>query len=121
MPSFWKSAPSAIATDDKRRQRESTYAANSRLARIRDGHHCRICGSQFTLETHHVVPRSLVGKLLRDALSNLITVCHEDHRLVTRHVIKIEPVDPALGANGKVRVMKFDAAEKGYVVASEGA
>lgn len=121
MPSFWKTAPSAIATDEKRRQRDNTYAANSRLARIRDGHHCRICGSQFTLETHHVVPRSLVGKLLRDALSNLITLCHDCHEQVTRHLVKLQPVDPQAGANGKVRVTKYDEAEKGYVMVTEAA
>lgn len=121
MPSFWKSAPAAIATDEKRRQRESTYATNSRLARIRDGHHCRICGSQFTLETHHVRPRSLVGKLMRDALANLITLCHACHEQVTRHVMKLQLHNETLGANSYVRVMKFDADEKGYVVAHEAA
>jgi 5-methylcytosine-specific restriction endonuclease McrA len=73
------------------------------------------------LETHHVVPRSLVGKLLRDALANLITLCHSCHEEVTRHIVKLHPVDAALGANGKVRVTKFDEAEKGYVTVTEAA
>jgi 5-methylcytosine-specific restriction endonuclease McrA len=121
VPSFWKAAPVALSREDKRHAVESEYRKNSRLARIRDAHHCRVCGSQFNLETHHVVPRSLVGKLLRNALSNLITVCHSCHELCTRHVVKLTPMDPERGANGKMRVTKYDAAEKGYVTVTEAA
>jgi 5-methylcytosine-specific restriction endonuclease McrA len=121
MPSCWKDAPSAISKDEKRRHRGSTYAANSKLARIRDGRHCRICGSQFALETHHLIPRSLVGKSLRDEVSNLITLCHDCHEQVTRHVMKLQVLDQMRGANGKVRVVKYDDAEKGYVMVMEAA
>lgn len=121
MPSCWKDAPSVISKDEKRRQRGSTYAKNSRAARIRDGHHCRVCGGAFNLETHHLIPRSLVGKALRDEPSNLITLDRDCHEQVTRHVIKLAPVDLQKGANGKVRVTKFDADEKGYVTVTEAA
>jgi 5-methylcytosine-specific restriction endonuclease McrA len=116
-----KPLPSAISKDEKRKERGSTYAQNSRLARVRDGHHCRICGSQFNLETHHLVPRSLVGKALRNETSNLITLDRECHEQVTRHVMKLQPLDAALGANGKVRVIKWDKDEQGYVTVTEAA
>jgi 5-methylcytosine-specific restriction endonuclease McrA len=121
MPSCWKDAPSAISKDEKRRQRGSTYATNSRRAKNRDGYHCRICGGGFNLETHHLIPRSLVGKTLRDEVSNLITLCHKDHEQVTRHVLKLQPIDPVLGANGKVMVLKFAKDEQGYVTVTEAA
>jgi 5-methylcytosine-specific restriction endonuclease McrA len=116
-----KPQPSAISRMDKRRADDSEYARNSKLARIRDGHHCRICGALQALETHHLVPRSLVGKALRHALSNLLTACRECHELVTRHVIRLYAVDPQQGANGKIRVTKYDEAEKGYVTVAEAA
>jgi 5-methylcytosine-specific restriction endonuclease McrA len=121
MPSCWKSAPSAIAKDEKRRNRNNTYAKNSNLAKNRDGYHCRICGGGFNLETHHLVPRSLVGKAIRDELSNLITLDRDCHEQVTRHVIKLSPVDAQQGANGKVRVTKYSEEEKGYVTITEAA
>lgn len=121
MPSCWKEAPSAISRVDRKSATEAEYRRNSATARIRDGHHCRICGTQFALETHHLVPRSLVGKALRHALSNLLTLCHDCHEQVTRHLVKLYAVDPQQGANGKVRVTKYDEAEKGYVTIMEAA
>jgi 5-methylcytosine-specific restriction endonuclease McrA len=121
MPSCWKDAPSAISKGESKRQRERFYLENCRLARIRDGHHCRICGGQFNLETHHLVPRSLVGKANRDHLSNLVTVCREDHEQVTRHVIRLYPLDPEQGANGKLKVVKYCKHEQGYVTVTEAA
>jgi 5-methylcytosine-specific restriction endonuclease McrA len=112
-----KPQPVAISRMDKKRADDSLYAKNSRLARIRDGHHCRICGALQALEAHHLVPRSLVGKALRHALSNLLTLCHDCHVLVTQHVIKLYAVDEQLGANGKVRVEKWDSDVEDYIVA----
>lgn len=113
-----KPAPSAIERDERRAGRETEYRKNSRLARIRDGNHCRVCGSAFGLESHHVVPRSLVGKALRDQVANLLTVCAEDHALFTRHVLKVEG---QMDANLPLRILKFDKDEGGYVLYREAA
>jgi 5-methylcytosine-specific restriction endonuclease McrA len=113
MPSFWKGAPSAIGKHEKRVARESLYKRNSRLARDRDGHHCRLCGSGTALETHHVIPRSLAGKKVRDTKANLITLCNECHEQVTRHLIKLYAGKD--GTDGPVRAEKWSAREGGYV------
>lgn len=112
-----KPRPFVLSRMEKQSAENAEYVTNSKLARARDHHHCRICGSQFSLETHHVVPRSLVGKSLRDDPSNLLTVCHDDHVLITRHVIKLYPLDTAAGANGPLRVEKFDRDVKDWIVA----
>lgn len=46
--------------------------------RLRDGDHCRFCGSSRGLQLHHVMYRSEGGP---DEASNLITLCDEHHRL----------------------------------------
>jgi 5-methylcytosine-specific restriction endonuclease McrA len=118
-----KPAPVEIDRSDRKRSRESTYRRNSKLARERDHHHCRVCGSQFGLETHHLVPRSLVGKALRDERRNLVTLCGGEgncHQLVTRHVIELQAMTDR-GADGPLSVSKFDKAEGGYIVITERA
>jgi 5-methylcytosine-specific restriction endonuclease McrA len=119
MPSFWKGAPSAIGKHEKRAARESTYKRNSRLARDRDGHHCRLCGTGTALETHHVIPRSLAGKKVRDTVQNLLTLCNECHEQVTRHLIKLYAGKD--GTDGPVRAEKWSAREGGYVVVRRAA
>lgn len=118
---FPKPAPVAISRWEKKRADDAEYERNSKKARKRDHHHCRICGALNVLETHHLVPRSLVGKALRHALSNLVTLCHDCHELVTQHVIKLYAVDPEEGANGFLRVTRFNKDEGGYVVETEAA
>lgn len=117
-----KPAPSEIARQEREAERDAIYRKNSKAARIRDGHHCRCCGSMFNLETHHLVPRSLVGKALRDRVTNLVTLCRDCHTDVTRHVVKLFPIVPELGAAaGNLRVTRWDKNEGGYVVISEAA
>lgn len=113
-----KPAPNAIADDEKQAARDAVYRKNSKEARRLDGHRCRVCGSSFSLETHHVVPRSLVGKLLRDALENLLTTCHDCHELFTKHVLKVEG---STNARKPLRILKFDKDEGGYVLFREAA
>jgi hypothetical protein len=61
-------------------------------------------------ECHHVVPRSLGGS---HDVSNLLSVSAKAHAEFTKHILKIEgPTD----ANGKLRVLKYSDAEKGYVL-----
>jgi 5-methylcytosine-specific restriction endonuclease McrA len=106
---------------EKKKAENTEYERNSRAARIRDRHHCRICGSMFNLETHHLVPRSIAGRSVRHSLSNLITVCRDHHEEITRHVLRLYPLDLVEGANGKVRVEKFDKDVNDYIVAMEAA
>ncbi len=113
-----KPAPRVLGRDEKRSDRANEYRRNSRLARERDGHHCRCCGSQHGLETHHVVPRSLVGKALRDSLANLLTACRDCHEQFTRHVLKVEG---STDANKPLRILKYDKDEGGYVLFREAA
>ncbi len=119
--SLQKPAPREIDRDERRRTRESEYRRNAKLARRRDNKHCRICGAHQNLETHHVVPRSLAGKTIRDAMSNLLTVCHDCHELITRHVIKLYAHEPLAGANGKFRVERWSDTEGGFVLAMNAA
>jgi hypothetical protein len=120
-----KPAPAEIARQEREAARDATYRKNAKEARVRDGHRCRICGSMFNLETHHFIPRSLAGRKLRDRVDNLVTLCGGDggcHPLVTRHVIKLYAIDPALGTAARnLRVEKFDKDEGDYIVAIEAA
>ena len=54
-----------------------------RLVRLRDGHRCRRCGRNYSLEVHHttycVAGKSIVGKEM-DYLDCLETLCEECHR-----------------------------------------
>ena len=43
----------------------------------RDGYRCRHCGDSNGLHPHHVIFKSHGG---RDALNNLLTLCHTCHR-----------------------------------------
>lgn len=43
---------------------------------------CRVCGGAPPNELHHLVPRAQGGA---DTESNLVPLCHEDHRRVTRY------------------------------------
>jgi 5-methylcytosine-specific restriction endonuclease McrA len=116
---MFKPAPVEIERREKRAGRETAYKKASAAARKRDGARCRLCGDHRNLESHHVVPRSLVGKAQRDSVANLITLCAECHQDVTRHVVKLYPGPD--GANGLVRVEKYSKAEGGYVVVREAA
>lgn len=117
--------PAEIARQEREAARETTYKKNAKAARTRDGNRCRLCGSMLNLETHHFIPRSLAGRKVRDRVDNLITLCGGDagcHPLVTKHVIKLYAIDPALGtAVRNIRAEKFSKDEGGYVLAIETA
>lgn len=102
-----KPAPRAVDQRAKRATRDAQYRAGSAEARARDGHRCRLCGDHRNIETHHVRPRSLVGKAQRDTVANLLTLCSACHLDVTQKVIKLYAHDEAAGANGFLRVEKW--------------
>lgn len=105
-----KPRPSALDKQARKAGRETAYKQASKAARSRDGHRCRICGSAVAVETHHLRPRSLVGKARRDELRNLVTLCGGPgscHEQVTRHVVKLYAHDEAEGANGFLRVERW--------------
>jgi 5-methylcytosine-specific restriction endonuclease McrA len=108
-----KPAPSVIERDERRASRETTYRKASAAARLRDGSRCRLCGDHRTLETHHVEPRSTVGRSKRDTLPNLITLCNSCHREVTTHVIKLHPGPD--GANGLIRAERYSKPHKDWL------
>jgi 5-methylcytosine-specific restriction endonuclease McrA len=114
--------PAAVVRQTRDAARDKVYRDNSKLARERDGHHCRVCGSLFNLETHHLVPRSLAGRDVRDLVANLVTLCADCHKDVTKHIVKLFPIVPELGAAAcNLRVEKFDKDEGDYLVAMEAA
>lgn len=102
-----KAAPAAFERDERRADRDTTYKKASAAARKRDGSRCRLCGDHRTLETHHLRPRSLVGKAQRDELRNLVTICAECHQQVTKHIVKLYALDEAEGANGFLHVERW--------------
>jgi 5-methylcytosine-specific restriction endonuclease McrA len=109
-----KPRPVALDKHQRRVARESLYKRNSRLARERDRHRCRLCDSDFSLETHHVIPRSLAGKNVRDTVPNLVTLCRSCHENVTRHVVRLY-VTAEEGANGPMRAFQWSEREVGWV------
>lgn len=108
-----KPAPAAIAKHERRAGRETELRKHAKLARERDGGHCRLCGDHRNLETHHVVPRSLVGKAARDTVANLLTVCQSCHREVTEHIVKLYPGPK--GANGLIRAERYSKPHRDYL------
>lgn len=106
-------APTAIAKHERRASRETSYKKASAAIRVRDGFRCRLCGDHRNLETHHVEPRSRAGKAVRDSEKNLITLCASCHRDCTEHIVKLYPGPD--GANGLVRVTRYDKHAKDYL------
>ena len=47
----------------------------------RDGHRCKVCGSQNNLQAHHIIPWSATcdGDELRHDINNGITLCRDCH------------------------------------------
>ncbi len=100
-----KGAPKAAEKHARTAERETAYRTGSTAARRRDGGRCRLCGDHRNLETHHVRPRSLVGKERRDRIENLLTLCATCHQDVTKHIVKLYPGPE--GANGLIRVERW--------------
>lgn len=55
-----------------------------KVARLRDGAACRICGFALLSEVHHIVPKREGGS---DDPSNLITLCPTHHEMADRDMI----------------------------------
>ena len=53
-----------------------------------DGWECRICGQDYSLEVHHIIPRKNGGNHNAD---NLITLCNGCHR-----IIEMSDIDKAI-------------------------
>jgi 5-methylcytosine-specific restriction endonuclease McrA len=117
---FPKSRPSALSKMDRRASEQTVLKRNSKAARERDGRRCRLCGSHMSLETHHLVPRSLAGRKVKHERSNLVTACLSCHGEITRRVVRLEAMTHQ-GADGLLRVSKWSDREMGYVVVTEKA
>jgi 5-methylcytosine-specific restriction endonuclease McrA len=115
-----KSRPSALSKMDRRASEQTVLKRNSKAARVRDGHRCRLCGSHTSLETHHLVPRSLAGRKVKHERSNLVTACSDCHGQITRHVVQLAAMTDR-GADGPLRVSKWSDDEGGYVVEQDAA
>lgn len=68
-----------------------------KVARLRDGAACRVCGFALLAEVHHIVPRREGGS---DDPSNLITLCPTHHEMADRGMI---PRGDLLAAISEVR------------------
>ena len=65
----------------KRAKRRSSFGNAARTAKI-DGHPCRVCGSGWDVEYHHIVPRSKFPKGVDGVTSpaNAMPLCHQCHQ-----------------------------------------
>lgn len=86
--------------NNRKFSRGANWRAQSRLARERDKHVCRICGSKAgkkKLDVHHIIPfKEFNGDYLTaNQLSNLITLCRQCHTNVENGKARI----PNIGSN----------------------
>jgi hypothetical protein len=94
--------PRRIAKEQRKAAEDALYLAARTVAMERDGQHCRICGG-------------------------LLTVCggpaggDSCHALIEGYVLKLFVLDHEAGADGPIRVEKFDKQEGDYIVAIEAA
>jgi hypothetical protein len=124
--------PKLLAKRAKQKAEDDYYDEQSAIAKDRDHFHCRICGAEGYIETHHVARRSSFGPkemLRKHHHTNLLTVCAGPGRRagklscytqITGNVMKAVSTT-AKGTNGPVLVTKFDAAEGGFVVFKKSA
>ena len=77
----------------KKQKPDIEFHANS-LARVLKELPCEICGwNETTRDVHHIIPVSEGGK---SAMSNLIVVCPNHHRMYHKHLISEEATEAAL-------------------------
>lgn len=122
---FPKPAPSALSKQERRNGEDAELRRNAKAARERDGFRCRICGTHLNLDTHHLVPRSLSGRKTKHQRQNLVTLCggaddKSCHAQVTRHIVELHAMTDR-GADGPLRVAKFDRNNGGFVTVTEAA
>jgi hypothetical protein len=122
--------PRRIAKEQRKAAEDALYLAARAVAMERDGQHCRICGGLRMLQTHHLERRSSFGtKYVEEKHDpkNLFTVCggpaggDSCHALIEGYVLKLFVLDHEAGADGPIRVEKFDKQEGDYIVAIEAA
>jgi hypothetical protein len=115
---FPKPRPRILGKADSKRSEDALYRQNRLKALARDHHSCRVCGGSRLLQTHHVERRSHFGRkavLAKHDVSNLLTVCHDDHVLFTGNVLKAVATSTQ-GTNGPVQITKWDDILQDYVV-----
>ena len=57
----------------------------------RDNYCCRLCGSGYFLELHHIIYRSEDKNLINEPI-NCIMLCRHHHRLVHSNKKKYQPI-----------------------------
>lgn len=124
--------PKLLAKRAKQKAEDDYYDEQSAIAKDRDHFHCRICGAEGYVETHHVARRSSFGPkemLRKHHHTNLLTVCAGPgrrggklscHTQITGNVMKAVSTT-AKGTNGPVLVTKFDEKSGGFRVLQESA
>lgn len=121
--------PRKVAKAARKAAEEKLYLEARKIALTRDKH-CRICGGMRALQTHHLASRSSFGsKYVKEKHDpkNLLTVCggpaggDSCHAQIEGYVLKVFVLDQEQGADGFVRVEKFDKDEGDYIVALERA
>jgi len=120
-----KPEPRVIDRKAKKRADESEYDRNSEIVRARD-RHCRVCGTERNLSTHHVIPRSRARRSKeKHDVARMMTLCFGTatscHQQLHDGLLKIYPNDPQVGTNGTCTVEKWDKASKQWQIAMERA
>jgi 5-methylcytosine-specific restriction endonuclease McrA len=90
----WTAADNPAWTGGKAYYYGENWKRQSRLARFRDGHKCRVCGKPEdknfrVLDVHHVIPFRRFGLAdyrAANSLANLITLCPSCHCQADRNV-----------------------------------
>ena len=60
---------------------DRNYESVRRECLKRDKYKCVMCGSRKSLQVHHIIEYSK-SRALREELSNLITLCYNDHKSI---------------------------------------
>ena len=48
------------------------------FVKMRDGHCCQVCGSQWMIEIHHIIPKSRGGRNVEENCICLCFICHRE-------------------------------------------
>src|SRR6476660_6634193 len=115
-----KPAPAVIDRKARKRADESEYQRNAKIVRERDKH-CRVCGTERRLSTHHVISRSRARRSKeKHAVERMMTLCYGTatscHQQLHDGLVKIYP-NTERDTNGPCTVEKWDKASKQWQVA----
>jgi hypothetical protein len=89
----------------RKKERDEADRAWSKAVLARDHWKCRVVGHgphEGLLDAHHVVPRSLSRASRHDRRTG-IAACRRHHTMITAHQILVVLLQPAKGADGRVR------------------